>query len=177
MTQDLPADLRGLLGEYAASASLLGQRTAEMHAALTDETGGPDFAPEPFARADAERLFQDLIAQAGTSFELLRRKLATISESAGEDARRLLSLESELTNRFEPLRQSTLSAQQIRHHGDYHLGQVLCTGSDFMIIDFEGEPARTLEERRRKALAMRDVAGMVRSFQYAAFAALFDRPG
>ncbi|MBV9501525.1 MAG: putative maltokinase [Acidobacteriaceae bacterium] len=172
MAQDLPVEVRGLLGEYATSVHTLGKRTAQMHAALTDETGGPDFAPEPFTRADGEKLFQDLIAQADIALELLRRKLPTLLD-CDEDARHLLRLESELTNRFEPLRQLTVSTARIRHHGDYHLGQVLYTGADFIIIDFEGEPVRTIEERRRKALAMRDVAGMVRSFQYAAFAALF----
>ncbi len=178
MKQDLPASVRGLLDDYAGSARLLGLRSAQMHSALTDENAGADFNPEPFTRADGEKLFQDLIAQADISFELLRRKLATLSGSSGEDARRLLRLESEVTNRFEPLRETAVSAARIRHHGDYHLGQVLYTGSDFMIIDFEGEPARTLQERRLKALAMRDIAGMVRSFQYAAFAALFGQvPG
>ncbi len=175
MTQDLPTDVHALLGEYAASARLLGKRTAQMHAALTDETAGPDFAPDPFTRADGEKLVRDLIAQARASFDFLRRKLPALSDSSGENAHRLLQLESELTNRFELLRQFAVNTARIRHHGDYHLGQVLYTGTDFMIIDFEGEPARTLEERRQKALPMRDVAGMVRSFQYAAFAALFDQ--
>jgi trehalose synthase-fused probable maltokinase len=178
MKQDFPVGIRDLLGEYANSARLLGQRSAQMHAALTDENAEADFIPEPFTQADGEKLFQDLIAQADISFELMRRKLATLSGSSGEDARRLLRLESEITNRFEPLREASVSTVRIRHHGDYHLGQVLYTGSDFMIIDFEGEPARTLQERRLKALAMRDVAGMIRSFQYAAFAALFGQvPG
>jgi trehalose synthase-fused probable maltokinase len=173
MKQELPPSVRHLLGEYAESARLLGQRTAQMHATLTDENAETDFTPEPFTRADGEKLFQDLIAQTDISFELLRRKLATLSGSSGEDARRLQRLESEITNRFAPLREASVSTVRIRHHGDYHLGQVLYTGSDFMIIDFEGEPARTLQERRLKTLAMRDVAGMVRSFQYAAFTALF----
>jgi trehalose synthase-fused probable maltokinase len=168
---EVPQDL---LGEYAASAALLGKRTAQMHAAFEDENGGPDFVPEPFTGRDREKLYQDLLGQADIAFELLRRKQAILTGSRSEAAREVLHLEPEVTARFNALRESPVSALRIRHHGDYHLGQVLYTGDDFMIIDFEGEPARSLSERRQKALAMRDVAGMLRSFHYAAYAALFE---
>ncbi len=162
------------LGDYAESAALLGKRTAEMHAAFEDETAGPDFIPEPFTNQDGQKLYQDLLSQADIAFEALRRKQAILTGAAADVAHEVLRLEPEITARFDTLRKSPVSAVRIRHHGDYHLGQVLYTGSDFMIIDFEGEPARPLSERRRKALAMRDVAGMLRSFQYAAYAALFE---
>jgi trehalose synthase-fused probable maltokinase len=162
------------VGHYAESAALLGKRTAEMHAAFENENAGPDFAPEPFTRQDGQKLYQDLISQADIAFEALRRKQAILTGAAAEAAREVLRLEPEIMARFNALRESPISAVRIRHHGDYHLGQVLYTGTDFMIIDFEGEPARPLSERRRKALAMRDVAGMLRSFQYAAYAALFE---
>jgi maltose alpha-D-glucosyltransferase/alpha-amylase len=148
-----------------------------MHAAFEDENAGPDFAPEPFTSHDGQKLYQDLLSQADIAFEALRRKQAILTGAAAEAAHQVLRLEPEITTRFGALRESSISAVRIRHHGDYHLGQVLYTGSDFMIIDFEGEPARPLSERRRKALAMRDVAGMLRSFQYAAYAALFDSKG
>lgn len=163
-----------VLGDYADSAALLGKRTAEMHAAFEDEHAGPDFAPEPFTNEDAQKLHTDLLSQADIAFEALRRKQAILTGTAAESAREVLHRESEVAAKFNAVRESPVSAVRIRHHGDYHLGQVLYTGSDFMIIDFEGEPARPLSERRRKALAMRDVAGMLRSFQYAAHAALFE---
>lgn len=163
-----------LLGDYAGSAALLGKRTAEMHAAFEDENAGPDFIPEPFTRQDGQTLYQDLLSQADIAFEALRRKQPIIMGAAAESAREVLHRESEVVAKFDALREKPVSAIRIRHHGDYHLGQVLYTGSDFMIIDFEGEPARPLSERRRKALAMRDVAGMMRSFQYAAYSALFE---
>jgi maltose alpha-D-glucosyltransferase / alpha-amylase len=172
MNEALPGEARGLLGDYAESARLLGKRTAEMHAALADEAGGPDFAPEPFTRADAEKLYEEMLGQADITFELLRRKQPVLEGDAGERARELLRLEHRVTERFAALRERTIDAMRIRYHGDYHLGQVLYTGSDFMIIDFEGEPARPLADRRTKTLAMRDVAGMIRSFQYAAYTAL-----
>lgn len=169
-----PAGRQEVLGDYAASAALLGKRTAQMHAAFEDEHAGPDFVPESFTAQDREKLYQDLLGQADIAFELLRRKLAILTGPASEAAREVLHLEPEVMARFNALRESPISALRIRHHGDYHLGQVLYTGDDFMIIDFEGEPARSLSERRQKALAMRDVAGMLRSFHYAAHAALFE---
>jgi maltose alpha-D-glucosyltransferase/alpha-amylase len=91
---------------------------------------------------------------------------------AREDASRVLELEPKIGQALRTFLQQRITTTRIRVHGDYHLGQVLYTGSDFVIIDFEGEPSRTLYERRLKRLAMRDVAGMLRSFHYAAQAAL-----
>ena len=171
---DAPAGVRALLGEYYTAAQLLGTRTAEMHAALADPNGGPDFAPEPFTAADAKRLYEETRSQASGAFDLLRLMLPTMKAAAATDARAVLELEPQIFERLAALQDaSSTGALRIRHHGDYHLGQVLYTGHDFMIVDFEGEPARPLTERRAKALAMRDVAGMLRSFHYAAYAALF----
>ncbi len=176
--QEIPPKLRMLIGHYLESAALLGKRTAEMHAALADSEGGPDFEPEPFTNGDAEKLSQDLASQAENVFHLLREKQAVLSGTVASSAQAVLEAEGLIKERLAGVQNRPVSAVRIRHHGDYHLGQVLYTGQDFVIIDFEGEPARTLEERRAKALALRDVAGMIRSFQYAAFAALFGQvPG
>jgi maltose alpha-D-glucosyltransferase / alpha-amylase len=173
--QEIPQKLRTLIGPYLETAVLLGKRTAEMHAALGDPAGGPDFEPEPFTLQDGQKLYHDLISQADLVFGLVRRKQAALNGAAAENARVLLNIEPSVTERFSAVKDHPVTAWRIRHHGDYHLGQVLYTGQDFMIIDFEGEPARTLLERRAKALAMRDVAGMIRSFQYAAFSALLNQ--
>lgn len=176
--QEIPSELRSFIGCYLESAALLGKRTAEMHAVLADENGGPDFAPEAFTRGDAHQLHRDLLGQADITFELLRIKQAVLTGEVADQARELLQIEDRVTGRFAAVEQHPISALRTRHHGDYHLGQVLYTKQDFMIIDFEGEPARPLSERRAKVLALRDVAGMIRSFQYAAFAALFGQvPG
>ncbi len=156
------------IGDYLESARLLGERTAEMHIAFASG-GGPDFEPEPFTREFRDQLYQQLEAQADTAIGLIREKLDN------EDATRLLELEPQIREKFRQICENPIHAVRIRHHGDYHLGQVLYTGDDFVIIDFEGEPARPLEERRMKRSAMRDVAGMVRSFQYAAYSALRKR--
>ena len=160
--------------DYLKSAALLGQRTAEMHIALASESRNPEFAPEPFTAEAGHKLQEEMLAQADIAFETLRRKQATLSGQAAELAQKLLHLEPRVTERFAALKEQSIAASLIRIHGDYHLGQVLWTGSDFMIIDFEGEPARPLNERRAKYFAMRDVAGMLRSFQYAAYTALPD---
>ena len=162
-----------LLGDYEASAALLGTRTAQMHAALASSTANPDFTPEPFTAADAQTLSDEIAAQASTALSLLRAKSSTLPYTEQLLALQVLDLEPSILQRFSILPSLSTDAQRIRHHGDYHLGQVLFTGSDFMIIDFEGEPARPLGERRTKALALRDVAGMLRSFQYAAYAGLY----
>lgn len=172
MNEPLAESARELLGKYADSARLLAKRTAQMHAILA-QGDTPDFAPEPFRQPDAEKLYQEMLGQADITFELLRRKPLSSGDEIGRDVHRLLQSEHRITERFSALRGRHFDAVRIRHHGDYHLGQVLYTGSDFKIIDFEGEPARPLAARRTKTLAMRDVAGMIRSFQYAAFAALF----
>jgi maltose alpha-D-glucosyltransferase/alpha-amylase len=110
------------------------------------------------------------------NFELLRHRVTTLSPASQALAKQVLPLESLITQRFQRLAQQPFEAVRIRTHGDYHLGQVLHHGMDFLIIDFEGEPAVSLEERRAKQPALRDVAGMIYSFFYAAKAALRDQP-
>jgi trehalose synthase-fused probable maltokinase len=177
-SQEPPAQARELIGFYLDAAGLLGERTAQMHAALADENAGPDLAPERFTFEHKQELYQSVKAQADTVFQLLRQQESELHDAEREDAGKVLASEKTIRDRFQILLHRDISASRIRHHGDFHLGQVLYTGSDFVIIDFEGEPARPLAERRRKSLALRDVAGMIRSFQYAAYAALFGKvPG
>jgi maltose alpha-D-glucosyltransferase/alpha-amylase len=166
-------EARELIGAYLESARLLGQRTAEMHQALSDPLAGPAFAPEPFTDHYRHGLYHGMMSQANRSLLLLRQRVSHLSEAAAADAKIVLEQEDEIRGSFRNLRDLRLQSIRIRHHGDYHLGQVLYTGKDFQIIDFEGEPARPLSERRLKRSPVRDVAGMLRSFQYAAYAALY----
>ena len=172
MQQDLPAAVSELVGTYLDSARMLGERTAALHLALASEPGNKAFAPEPFTPHFVRGLFQSMRNQASQNFGLLRQRLKTLPPEAVPLAGRVLELEPAIINRFRLLYERRINARRIRCHGDFHLGQVLYTGKDFVIIDFEGEPALPLSERRIKRSPLRDVAGMVRSFDYAAWAGL-----
>ena len=150
-------------------ARLLGKRSAEMHLALASDLEDPAFAPEPTSMLDARSAYQSIRTLSTQVMELVRHSLASDSEGA-----ELLKLEPALLRRVHGIIERPLTARRIRVHGDFHLGQILWTGSDFVIVDFEGEPARSLHERRMKRWALKDVAGMVRSFHYAARAADVD---
>jgi maltose alpha-D-glucosyltransferase/alpha-amylase len=113
-------------------------------------------------------LYQSLRGFAIRTLDLLRGNLKHLPENTQEDARAVLDAEKTIIERYNLVRRGKITAARIRCHGDYHLGQVLYTGKDFVIIDFEGEPARSLSERRLKRSPLRDVAGMIRSFHYAA---------
>jgi maltose alpha-D-glucosyltransferase/alpha-amylase len=174
LAREEPPPLAGeLIGTYLESARLLGRRTAEMHAALAAETSNPAFTPEPFTDFYRHGLHHGMLSQVGRTVQLLKARLGTLPPDAQQDAHGVLDAERALRERFAPIRDQRLSGVRTRHHGDYHLGQVLYTGKDFLIIDFEGEPGRPLSERRIKRSPIRDVAGMLRSFQYAAYAVLF----
>jgi maltose alpha-D-glucosyltransferase/alpha-amylase len=109
--------------------------------------------------------------QARRGFELLRRHLPDLPEVTRPSANRVAEMEDKALGRFSELLDRNIAAERTRCHGDYHLGQVLFTGNDFVIIDFEGEPQRPVSERRIKTSPLRDVAGMIRSFHYASHAA------
>jgi maltose alpha-D-glucosyltransferase/alpha-amylase len=167
------ADFAGRsLNSYSNSAKLLGRRTAEMHLALSTDSRNLAFDPEPFTSEFQVALERSLAELTGRVFELLREKKTSLPAGPREKADALSEKEPEILARFRSALSHPIHAVRTRIHGDYHLGQVLFTGSDFVIIDFEGEPARPLFERRLKRSPLQDVAGMLRSFHYAAFSPL-----
>jgi maltose alpha-D-glucosyltransferase/alpha-amylase len=169
---DLPEQLRILIGPEALEyAALLGRRTAEMHRALA-AGAGPAFAAEPFTRHYQRSVYAAHRKLLTEKMDALQLQLGRLPAAALQEAGDVLAMRPALLESFREIYSRRVEAVKIRIHGDYHLGQVLFDGSDFYIIDFEGEPMLSISERRLKRTPFKDVAGMLRSFHYAAYAQL-----
>ncbi len=171
----IPDGVRELIGPYLRSVSKIGRRTAELHAALAAVRNNPDFTPEPCSLEYRQSRYESMCRLASQTCSLLKGLLKDLSPETEQEAQRLVGDEPRILDRFKDFLELETSALRIRCHGDYHLGQVLHTGKDFVISDFEGEPARPIHERRMKHPALLDVAGMLRSFHYAPHVALLQQ--
>lgn len=149
----------------------LGVRTAQMHKVLALHSANPDFMPEPIEAADLQRWLADVEGMSQRALAGIGRSQDQLDPATRTLTQRLQQQADKLMVQAQALLTAAQGLVKTRHHGDYHLGQVLVSGNDAMIIDFEGEPLRPLAERRAKHSPLRDVAGMLRSFAYAAAAA------
>jgi maltose alpha-D-glucosyltransferase / alpha-amylase len=157
---------------YVRRMEQVGRRVAELQLALASRDDLADFAPEPIAPGDVRNWSEGILRRANRVIEELSHRRGDFTDSDGDLIESLLSHRDRLPTRLRELLPEKLDALKIRHHGDFHLGQMLVVKDDVFIIDFEGEPRRNIEDRRRKAPAARDVAGLIRSIDYSATAAL-----
>jgi maltose alpha-D-glucosyltransferase/alpha-amylase len=157
---------------YARRMEQVGRRVAELQLALASREDVIDFAPEPIVPADVRAWTDKVLQRADQTLDELARRRADLRDNDRQLVDELLSCRRSLPNRLSELLPASVETMKIRHHGDFHLGQMLMVKDDVSIIDFEGEPRRSIENRRRKAPAARDVAGLIRSIDYSATAAL-----
>lgn len=163
-------DVLAAMGEYSGQAVLLGRKTAEMHMLLASDVTSPDFRPEPFSALDQRAMYQSMRQNADRALTDLEQSLSLLRhEDTVKAAQKILERRSQIQKIFEQAVRKTVQGAKFRCHGDYHLGQLLFTGRDFVVIDFEGEPLVPLSRRRIKRSPLKDVAGMIRSFHYAVF--------
>ncbi|MBI1874602.1 MAG: maltose alpha-D-glucosyltransferase [Acidobacteria bacterium] len=172
---DRSDEVKEIIGGYADSVALLGRRTAELHLALSCDVSDPAFAPEAVTSDDLRKLAVEARHQAHASLNLLEARRE--SDATAPEGRQVVARRERILERLQAIESLILVTSKIRVHGEYHLGQVLWVEGDFVIIDFEGEPTRPLRVRRRKQLALKDVAWMLRSFSYAAFGEMFAEAG
>ncbi|MFL5761881.1 MAG: maltose alpha-D-glucosyltransferase [Thermomicrobiales bacterium] len=163
-----PAQAREWIGPALDSAALLGRRTAELHQALASPTGDQGFLPVSFTPFSQRSLYQSMRGLTGRVVSSLHRDLPGLPGPARANAQRVIELEESILQRFHAVLEHRLDANMIRCHGDLHLDEVLIVDGDVVFIDFEGDPQFTVGERQLKRSPLRDVAAMLRSFQYAA---------
>ena len=155
------------VADYASIASAIGKRLGEMHTVLAQPSDDPAFAPEEAGEKDIDAWVARATDIVDRAFDLLKAQATWVDETVEARAKQLLSRHQALSKELKRLAASALGTPKTRIHGDFHLGQLLVTSGDIYIIDFEGEPGRPLAERRAKASPLRDVAGLLRSFDYA----------
>jgi maltose alpha-D-glucosyltransferase/alpha-amylase len=173
VNEPIPEEAENMLGIYLSEVMTLGRRTGELHVALASDSKDPKFAPEVMSPEEVGQLVSEIQRNIEQTFSLLQGGRKRINFDLQPKVDELLSYKPHLLQIVEGLKSAKCPLMKTRVHGDYHLGQVLNTFGDFVILDFEGEPGRPLKTRLQKQPPLKDVAGMLRSFSYASFASLF----
>ncbi|MGB5942768.1 MAG: maltose alpha-D-glucosyltransferase [Leeuwenhoekiella sp.] len=173
---EFPESLQGLMGSiFPERLALLGQRSAEMHYALSTNLGGKDFGKEDFSLHYQRSVFSSLQSLTRSTFSKLAKKITSLPEHVQPEAKQLLKRKDEVLQFFKRIFDHKINTTKIRTHGDFHLNQVLWTGKDFIMSNFEGEPERPFSERRLKRSPLRDIAAMIRSLHYAAYSSVLEQ--
>jgi maltose alpha-D-glucosyltransferase/alpha-amylase len=154
-------------------AALLGRRTAEMHLALSGETEDPSFIPEPYSDEYADWMLDNCLSLVKRRIRMAKDCYAALDETGKGLAKFFMSHEHDIRHFFSQIKSRSFHSKRTRIHGDYHLGQVMYDGNDYLILDFEGEPESSIKDRKIKHSPLKDVAGMLRSFHYAVSAKLY----
>jgi maltose alpha-D-glucosyltransferase/alpha-amylase len=174
---ELPIEVSDPQDELTTLATMLGRRLGEMHTALATPTDDPDFSPQQVTKEDAKAWATGTRRQVEAAVEALQRKVEWSTVEEQDRITRLIGQRAQLLEKIDALAAAAVGTLSIRVHGDFHLGQVLVAQGDVYIVDFEGEPAKPLEQRRAKTSPLRDVAGLLRSLDYAAAFASLHGPG
>jgi maltose alpha-D-glucosyltransferase/alpha-amylase len=164
-----------MMGGHLDIGAILGRRTAELHRALASGPEGSAFSREPLTEADLAEVARATQDDLDRALSEVGRRLSGLPEAGRETAERVIARADEVAARIAAAARMAPQGSKCRIHGDYHLGQVLVVQNDVAIIDFEGEPSRPMAQRTAKSSPLRDVAGMLRSFDYALWTTIFHR--